>query len=89
MLDSSLIQVVTEEKKLVEEKYIPHVVEPSFGIGRIVYVILEHSFKIREDEEKRTLFLFPPCIAPVKCSILPLIPNEEKLIAKISGISMI
>ena len=86
-LDTALVKVVTEEKKVLEEKFVPHVVEPSFGIGRIVYMILEHCFKVRQDEEKRQYFLFPPVIAPVKCSILPLIPNEKKLTDLIPKIS--
>lgn len=65
------------EKTQHEEKYIPSVIEPSFGIGRIVYCIFEHCFKIRPHEASRTYFTFPPLIAPVKCSLLPLIPNKE------------
>jgi glycyl-tRNA synthetase len=60
------------EKKIVEEKYVPSVIEPSYGIGRIVYCVFEHCFKTREADAQRTYFDFPPCIAPVKCSILPL-----------------
>ena len=33
----------------------PHVIEPSFGIGRIMYSVLEHNFKIREGDEQRTV----------------------------------
>jgi glycyl-tRNA synthetase len=47
---------------------VPSVIEPSFGIGRILYAIFEHSFKMRD--EKRTYLNLPPRIAPVKCSIL-------------------
>jgi glycyl-tRNA synthetase len=76
------------EKTQHEEKYTPSVIEPSFGnyivsvttpigIGRIVYCIFEHCFKIRPHEASRTYFTFPPLIAPLKCSILPLIPNAE------------
>ena len=61
----------------MEEKYIPSVIEPSFGIGRIVYCIFEHCFKIRADNATRTYFYFPPLIAPLKCSILPLMDNPE------------
>lgn len=66
----------------MEEKYVPHVIEPSFGLGRIIYSILEHTFRIRIDkdgkkDEKRTFFALPPKIAPVKVSILPLINNEK------------
>ena len=33
-----------------EDKYTPSVIEPSFGIGRIVYAVLEHCFSVRDDE---------------------------------------
>ena len=39
---------------LVEE-FVPSVVEPSFGIGRIMYSIFEHNFKVREGDEQRTV----------------------------------
>jgi glycyl-tRNA synthetase len=55
---------------LMEEKYIPHVIEPSFGLGRILYCVLEHCFRVRD--EKRTYFGLKPRIAPVKVSLLPL-----------------
>ncbi|OII77189.1 glycyl-tRNA synthetase [Cryptosporidium andersoni] len=37
-------------KRVTEEHFIPAVIEPSFGIGRIIYCVLEHSFRIRSDE---------------------------------------
>lgn len=67
------------EVNVTEEKFIPGVIEPSFGIGRIVYCVLEHCFGIREKDEKRTLFKFPPVVAPYKVSVLPLIHTEEML----------
>ena len=33
----------------------PSVIEPSFGIGRIMYAIFEHNFKTREGDEQRTV----------------------------------
>lgn len=60
-----------------EEKYVPHVIEPSFGIGRILYCVFEHCFKMREDDVNRTYFTFPPAVAPLKCSILPLMNNAQ------------
>ena len=62
-----------QEKTIQEEKYIPSVIEPSFGLGRIIYCVFEHCFKTREKDAQRTYFTFPPLIAPVKCSILPLL----------------
>jgi len=35
------------------EEYVPAVIEPSFGIGRILYGLLEHSYWVREDDEQR------------------------------------
>jgi glycyl-tRNA synthetase len=69
-----------------EVKYIPSVIEPSFGIGRIVYCIFEHCFRVRADDEQRTYFVFPPLIAPVKTSILPLMdkPDLNKVVQDIS-----
>ena len=66
------------EQKIVnvmEEKYTPSVIEPSFGLGRILTAVLEHSFKARD--EKRTYLCLKPRIAPVKVSILPLQYNEK------------
>ena len=56
---------------------IPSVIEPSFGIGRVLYSILEHSFGVREGDDQRAWLSLPPCIAPVSCSVLPLGGNEQ------------
>jgi len=72
-LTNEFIAFHREEKTVLEEKYVPHVIEPSFGIGRIIYCIFEHAFKMREKDAQRTYLDFPALIAPVKCSILPLL----------------
>ena len=36
------------KKTIQEEKFIPNIIEPSFGITRILYCLLEQTFKIRE-----------------------------------------
>ncbi|XP_047500633.1 glycine--tRNA ligase-like [Penaeus chinensis] len=66
-----------EQKKVHVEDYIPSVVEPSFGVGRVLYSLLEHSFRVREDDDKRTYFSLPPIVAPVKVSVLPLSNKPE------------
>lgn len=70
----------------MEEKYVPHVIEPSFGLGRILYCVLEHSFRVRD--EKRTYFALRPKVAPVKVSILPLLSDERfaETIQKLSNV---
>ena len=79
MTDETHLKFERCELKMTEEKFVPGVIEPSFGIGRIVYCVLEHCFSIREKDEKRTLFKFPPSVAPYKVSVLPLIHSEEML----------
>jgi glycyl-tRNA synthetase len=69
-LNNDFIKFTRESKTVLEEKYVPHVIEPSFGIGRIIYMIFEHAFKMRDAQ--RTYFDFPLILAPVKCSLLPL-----------------
>ena len=75
VLTKELVSFTEEEKTVMEEKFVPSVIEPSFGISRILYAILEHSFKMRD--EKRTYLNLPPLMAPVKCSILTVINLPE------------
>lgn len=56
---------------------VPSVIEPSFGIGRILYAILEHNFRKREGDEMRNYLSLPPIISPVGCSVLPLSGNNQ------------
>ena len=70
-------QVKREQKKVHVEEIVPSVIEPSFGIGRIMYALLEHNFRVRENDDARRYFTLPPVIAPLKCSVLPLSGNAE------------
>ncbi|CEI92257.1 Putative Glycyl-tRNA synthetase 1, mitochondrial [Rhizopus microsporus] len=67
-------------------EYTPNVIEPSFGIGRILYSLLEHSWWVREDDEARNVLSFPPVVAPFKCCVLPLSGNAvfEPFVRKFS-----
>ncbi|KAJ1767346.1 Glycine--tRNA ligase 1, mitochondrial [Coemansia sp. RSA 1843] len=63
------------EKKTITEhvrEYTPNVIEPSFGMGRILYSLIEHSFNVRSDDEQRAVLSFRPVVAPFKCLVLPL-----------------
>jgi glycyl-tRNA synthetase len=59
-------------KNVHEIKFTPSVIEPSFGMGRILYSLLEHSFYQRDTEDKRCVMGFRPEVAPHKCAVLPL-----------------
>eukprot|EP00092_Neocalanus_flemingeri_P005507 GFUD01005937.1.p1 GENE.GFUD01005937.1~~GFUD01005937.1.p1 ORF type:complete len:734 (-),score=211.19 GFUD01005937.1:371-2572(-) len=77
LLSKDMVSVKKYQKTFHVEEIIPSVIEPSFGIGRVMYAIFEHNFKVREGDEQRTYFSLPPVIAPVKCSLLPLSNNTD------------
>ncbi|KAI7833837.1 glycyl-tRNA synthetase 1 [Kickxella alabastrina] len=68
-------EMITIENKTFTEyirEYTPNVIEPSFGIGRIMYSLIEHSYTVRADDEQRAVLSFNPAVAPFKCLVLPL-----------------
>lgn len=75
-MDKSSIAVKNGTKLVHVEEITPNVVEPSFGIGRILYALLEHSFRKR-DGDSNSYFALPASIAAHKCSILPLSNRSE------------
>ncbi|ROW12428.1 hypothetical protein VMCG_00806 [Cytospora schulzeri] len=79
-VDKDLIKIeystITEHVR----EYTPNVIEPSFGIGRILYSVLEHNFWTRGTEggdEARGVLSFPPALAPTKVLIVPLSSNKD------------
>lgn len=66
------VSFAVERKRVSERKFVPNVIEPSFGIGRIITGVLEHNFYVREGDEQRTVLSFVPSIAPYKAVLLPL-----------------
>jgi len=73
---NQLVTFTKVQKKIAGKHITPGVIEPSFGIGRILYSVLEHSYYERGNDEQRRVLSLPPAIAPVKCSVLPLLQNE-------------
>ena len=69
-------EVVVEEETIGGERFIPHVIEPSFGIDRLLYAILEHSYYEREESGYKVLKL-PPRLAPIKAGVFPLMPKDN------------
>ncbi|KAB8349543.1 hypothetical protein FH972_023569 [Carpinus fangiana] len=68
-------------------EYVPNVIEPSFGIGRILYALIEHVFWTREGDEARGVLSFPPPLAPTKALIVPLSthPDFAPLVRQLSA----
>jgi glycyl-tRNA synthetase len=59
-------------------EFTPNVIEPSFGIGRILYSLLEHSYWAREQDQARGVLSFPTLVAPIKVLIVA-ISNDPQL----------
>jgi len=76
-ITKDMVQVKRQTKQVHVEKFTPSVIEPSFGIGRIMYAIFEHNFAVRKEDEQRTFLTLPPSIAPLKASVLPLSGNPD------------
>jgi len=85
-ITTGMVDIKMEEKKVSVEKFIPAVIEPSFGVGRVMYAILEHSYveKTKNGDVQRMLHL-NPSIAPIKIAILPLgsTPDFVSVVEKI------
>jgi glycyl-tRNA synthetase len=71
-LEPSEVTFFESSRMVHEKKFTPTVIEPSFGIGRIMTGIFEHCFYVRPDDADRTVFRFPPIVAPYKVALLPL-----------------
>lgn len=64
-------------------KFVPHVIEPSFGVERALMAVLSSAY--REDEqngEKRVYLALPEHLAPVKFAVSPLLKNKPELVEK-------
>lgn len=60
------------------EKYVPHVIEPSFGVDRTLLAVLTSSYKEEDvDGEMRVVMRFPKHLAPIKIAVLPLSKKDE------------
>lgn len=73
-------KIVKTKEKQFGEKFVPHVIEPSFGIDRILYCILEHNYvETKKNNEEYHILKLNPKVAPIKVGVLPLI-NDDKLV---------
>ncbi len=66
------------EEKITGRKFIPSVVEPSFGVDRVIYGLLNSSFRHeKKDGEDYSYFSLSPSVAPITAGIFPLTKDER------------
>jgi glycyl-tRNA synthetase len=66
-----------------KQRFVPHVIEPSFGVDRTVLAVLTSAYT--EDSmggETRVFLKFAPAVAPVKVAVFPLLKNKPELVKK-------
>jgi len=77
-LDNHKLDYIDEEEK---EKIVPHVIEPSMGVDRMVLALLVSAYKEdKQNEETRSYLAFNPNMAPVICAVSPLLKNKPELV---------
>lgn len=63
--------------------FVPHVIEPSFGVERALMAVLVASYKVDEvNGEQRALLKLPKHLAPIKIAVSPLLKNKPELVEK-------
>ncbi|CAK5276558.1 unnamed protein product [Mycena citricolor] len=79
MVEPSMLTIERKTLKTSSKspEFTPNVIEPSFGLGRILYCLLEHSFWSREQDVERGVLSLPAVVAPTKVLIVPLSARAE------------
>jgi len=72
----------------VKAKYVPHVIEPSAGVDRLILALICDAYREEQvtDEkgnaETRIVMRFHPRVAPIKVAVFPLLKNRPELVSK-------
>lgn len=74
-IPSEAFIVKREREKIHGEKIIPHVVEPSFGVERLLYIVLEYSYTVRDG---KTVLKLPAYLAPYHVAVFPLVTGKKQ-----------
>ena len=70
---------------VTNEKFVPHVIEPTFGLDRSVLVSLLEAYT-EDKENERTYLKLPMWMAPYKAAVFPLLANKPALVEKARGV---
>lgn len=69
--------------KVTNETFVPHVIEPSIGVERLILAVLASAYTEDEiDGNKRIVLKLPEALAPYKFCVSPLLKNKPELVSK-------
>jgi glycyl-tRNA synthetase len=76
-IPADLFEVRDEVIDVRGEEIVPHVIEPSYGIDRMCYAVLEQAYaEDTADGEKRVVLRLSPQVAPVQVAVFPLMTRD-------------
>jgi glycyl-tRNA synthetase len=75
-ISGDYFRIVESESTIRGEHFFPHVIEPSTGLDRVFYSVLEHSFVT---DGKKSILRLNPATAPIKVAVFPLM-NEKRMV---------
>ena len=81
-------QATEDANGLAKGQYIPHVIEPSAGVDRLILALIANAYsEVTETDEKgksetRVTMKFHPRVAPIKVGVFPLLKNKPELVKK-------
>lgn len=70
---ASCFEIAVRKEKVSGRKLVPHVIEPSYGVDRIFYAVLDHSYAKKEDY---SMLRLKGVVAPIKAGVFPLMPKD-------------
>ena len=76
-IDDSMVEVVRVQETIQGEWFLPHVVEPAFGLDRIIWHLLDHGYEMTSKEGEEYLILhLSESVAPYEVVVLPLFEKD-------------
>jgi glycyl-tRNA synthetase len=78
VLEPDSYKLDTIQETAAGERIVPNVIEPSYGMDRILYSLLEHTYSEKKDDkgEEYRILKFNPQIAPIKVGVFPLMGRD-------------
>ena len=74
-LTDEFFEIAKVNEKVTGERIVPHVIEPSHGLDRIFYSVLEHAYS-HDEKEDYTVLRLKPAVAPIKLGVFPLMEKD-------------
>ena len=89
-ITSNMVEIKEIETTISGEWFTPHVIEPAFGIDRIIWHLLDHSYEeLMKEGEDYTMMKFNDKVSPIDAIILPLFEKDgmDKIASEITNIA--